>query len=251
MGEARMDRGIWITWYDLPENGREAYLAWAHGKYIPRMLERSGYLWGAHFATVAKGARATNARDTRNTCDDPAVARGDRYMLIFGATDADVFGNPTPDTLHSELPAEDRKMLRLREGERMNIFAEAGRVEGPESGSTPAGRGLPPCIQVGAYNTGWQDEQEMLAFYSQWRMPAMGRTPGCVRIRKLASVAGWAKHGVLYEFASLAARNEHFMRHEDGHPDMKAWGDRVTRKLVHAPGSSTLAERIYPPLSVA
>jgi len=244
-----VDRGVWITWYDLPEARRDAYLAWAHETYIPEMLKRPGYVWGAHFATVAKGARATNARDSRNVADDPGLPRGDRYMLIFGARDADVFGNPGPTALHAGLPASSRDMLALRAGERMNLFAEAGRVEGPERDSCPAGSGLPGCIQVGAYNTGWQDEEEMLAFYSQWRMPAMGRTPGCVRIRKLASVAGWAKHGVLYEFTSLQARNEHFMKHEDGHPDMKAWGDRVTKKLTHAPGSSTLAERIWPPVA--
>lgn len=77
-------------------------------------------------------------------------------------------------------------------------------------------------------------------------MPAMGRTPGCVRIRKLASVSGWAKHGVLYEFVSLEARNQHFIPHEDQHPEMKAWSDRVTKTLTHAPGSSSLAYRIWP-----
>jgi hypothetical protein len=29
---------------------------------------------------------------------------------------------------------------------------------------------------------------------------------------------------------------------------MKAWGDKVTKKLVHAPASSTLASRIWPPV---
>jgi hypothetical protein len=244
-----LDKGVWITWYDLPAEGREDYLAWVGSTYIPEMLKRPGYVWGAHFAVVDKGARATNARDTRNTVDDPAVPKGDRYLLLFGATDADVFGNPAPSALHAALPSESRKMLALRQGERTNIFAEAGRVEGPESAHCPAGSGLPPCIQVGAYNTPWQAEEDMLAFYAQWRMPAMGRTPGCVRIRKLASVAGWAKHGVLYEFASLEARNVHFMRHEDGRPDMKEWGDRVTKQLVHAPGSSSLAQRIWPPVT--
>lgn len=241
-----MDKGVWISWYDLPAEGRDEYLAWAAESYIPDMLKERGYLWGAHYAAVDKAARARNARDARNVADDPAVPRGDRYLMLFGAEDADAFGNPAPSVLHTGLPGADRKMLAMRTGERVNIFAEAGRVDGPERALYEAGTSLAPCIQVGAYNCAWQAEEEMLAFYSQWRMPAMGRTPGCVRIRKLASVAGWAKHGVIYEFASLEARNEHFMRHEDGHPDMKAWGDRVTKTLVHAPGSSSLARRIAP-----
>lgn len=242
-----MDHGIWITWYDLPEEGRAAYLAWTHDTYLPGLLERPGYLWAAHYAAVDKSARRTGARDTRNNTDDPAVPRGDRYLLLVGAECADVFGKPVPAKLHASLAAEGRNMLALRSGERMNIMAEAGRVEGPEAKGYPDGMLPAPCIQVGNYNTPWQDEAEMLAFYAEWRMPAMGRTPGCVRIRKLASVAGWAKHGILYEFTSLEARNQHFIPHEDGHPDMKAWGDSVTKKLVHAPGSSSLACRIWPP----
>ena len=241
-----MDNGIWITWYDLPESSRDAYLAWAHGTYMPEFLKRPGYLWAAHYATVDRSARRTNARDTRNNTDDPSVPRGDRYMMLFGAECADVFCKPVPSKLHASLPAESHRMLALRIGERMNIMAEAGRVEGPEAKAYNDGMKPAPCIQVGNYNTPWQDEEDMLSFYAEWRMPAMGRTPGCVRIRKLASVSGWAKHGVLYEFASLEARNQHFIAHEDGHPDMKAWGDKVTKKLVHAPGSSTLATRIWP-----
>jgi hypothetical protein len=241
-----LDKGIWITWYDLPENGRDAYLSWVHETYIPELLKRPGYQWAAHYAAVEKGARRTNARDTRNTTDDAAVPTGDRYLLLIGAENADAFGKPVPGKLHAQLPAESRKMLAMRIGERMNIMAEAGRVEGPEAKTYKDGMTPAPCIQVGNYNCAWQDEEEMLAFYSEWRMPAMGRTPGCVRIRKLASVSGWAKHGVLYEFASLEARNRHFIAHEDGHPDMKAWGDKVTKTLVHAPGSSSLACRIWP-----
>jgi len=39
-------------------------------------------------------------------------------------------------------------------------------------------------------------------------MPALSKLPGCVGMRKMVSVTGWAKHGVIYEFASLDARNE-------------------------------------------
>ncbi len=241
-----LDRGIWITWYDLPEQGRVAYLSWLHERYMPALLRRPRYLWAAHYEAVDKTARKTNARDTRNVTSDPDVPRGDRYLLLIGAKDADAFGNPAPSALHASLPQEDRAMLALRIGERVNIMAEAGRVDGPAAKDYSEGMTPAPCIQVGNYSCRWQDEEQMLAFYSQWRMPAMGRTPGCVRIRKLASVSGWAKHGVLYEFVSLAARNEHFMAHEDGYPDMKAWGDRVTKTLTHAPGSSSLACRIWP-----
>ena len=86
----------------------------------------------------------------------------------------------------------------------------------------------------------------MLAGYTRWRMPAMARTPGCVRFRTLASVSGWAKHAVMYEFVSLAARNEHFVTHEDARPDMKALSDRMVSYLTHSPGSAMVAVRTWP-----
>ena len=43
-----MDRGIWAIWYDLPEEGKEEYLAWLHEEHIPAMLKRPGYLWACH-----------------------------------------------------------------------------------------------------------------------------------------------------------------------------------------------------------
>ena len=47
-----MDKALWISWYNLPDDGRDAYLAWLHGTYIPAMLERRGFLWAAHYASV-------------------------------------------------------------------------------------------------------------------------------------------------------------------------------------------------------
>lgn len=244
-----MDAGIWITWYDLPSAGREDYLKWAHETYIPQVLDMRGVLWAAHYQAVDKSARRSNARDTRITrvtVDDPAVPRGDRYMLIVGGEDADAFGKSIPSKFHAEMSDGSRKMLAMRLGERMNIMAEAGRVEGPEAKGYADDMALAPCVQVGSYNTTWQNEAELLSFYAEWRMPRMGETPGCVRARKLASVAGWAKHGILYEFTSLEARNKSFIGNEDAYPDMRDWGDKVMKKLVHAPGSATLGTRIWP-----
>src|SRR3990170_3597383 len=135
MRERMLDRGLWITWYDLPAEGRDAYLSWLHETYIPELLKRPGYLWAAHYATVEKG-------DVRIHTDDSSVPAGTRYLLLFGAEEADVFGKPVPSALHAELPAESRKMLAMRIGERVNIMAEAGRVEGPAARDYKGGMGL-------------------------------------------------------------------------------------------------------------
>ncbi len=141
-------------------------------------------------------------------------------------------------------------MLAMRIGERVNIMAEGGRIEGPEARDYKYGMTLAPCIQLGSYNCPWQHEEEMLGWYVQATMRAMSALPGCVRMRKLSSVAGWAKHAVIYEFISLEARNEKFITHQKNRSaEAKAWAARITKPLIHAPGSSTLACRIWPAVS--
>jgi hypothetical protein len=242
------DRGLWVAWYDLEEGHRGSHLRWLHDTYLPQLLKRPGILWAAHYASVEKSARRGSNRESRiNRTNDAAVPTGSQYIFLAAAADPHVFGNPTPGEYHAGLPAESRRQLALRAGERANILAEAGRTDGPAAASLGEKLALAPCIQLGSFNCAPEHEEEMLAWYTKWRLPAMAATPGCVRFRTLASVSGWAKHAVLYEFVSLEARNTHFMGHEDQHPEMKAWSDRMVPRLTHAPGSATVAVRTWPP----
>jgi hypothetical protein len=239
-----LDRALWISWYDLPDAGRDAYLSWAHGSYMPKLVKRPGFLWAAHFRSEPQPRQAGAAGRLRHT-DDPAVPRGNAYIMIFGAEHAHAFAHPVPRKLHAELPKDDRKMLASRAGERVNIFTDENGVGGPEAGKRERGAGLSPCIQLGSFNAGSADEDELLDWYANWRLPSMNRLPGCVGIRKLVSVSGWAKHGVLYEFVSLEARNRHFPDHEKANPEMDAWTDRLVRNLLHAPGSPCVAQLLH------
>jgi hypothetical protein len=242
-----MDRALWITWYDLPEQGRDEYLQWMHTEYLPALLERGRFLHAAHFASVPPGEMSQTRQPggLRHT-QDAAVPTGCRYILIVGAEDASAFGDPTPSELHASLSVDMREMLAKRVGVRQNIMVEATRVCGPEEKSYAGGMRLPPCIQIGSFQISWEHEEEVHAWYTQWRMRAMETLPGCIRTRRLASVGGWAKQAVLYEFVSLEARNRYFRHHEDDRPDMKAWSDRTVAHLVHAPGSANLCNRIWP-----
>ena len=239
-----MDRGIWISWYNLPDKGRDAYLAWLHNTYIPAVLKRPGVEWAAHYASEEKVA-LSGAKGRLSQVQGAAVPTGDRFVLLFGGTDAHVFVKPTPREFHAALTAADREMLAMRIGERVNIMTEEARIHGPEGGGRD--KALSQCIQIGSFNAGaGQDEDELAAWYAQWRLPCMEKLPGCVRVRKYASVSGWAKHAILYEFTSVQARNDNFLDHERTHPEKEAWTDRVVRKLVHAPGSPNLARRLWP-----
>ena len=242
------DRAVWVTWYNLPEQGREAYFDWLHGSHIPRLLERPGYLWAAHYASLPHGDKVPRRHGKKFNTDDPSVPAGDRFIFIIGGRDAGVFGDPPPSVLRGQLPENDRKMLALRQGERINVMIDCARVQGPAGPAYKRGMNPPPCIQMGSFNCALEDEEDVLRWYAQWRLPAMRTLEGCVRARLLASVYGWAKHSVFYEFETLEARN-HFLRsHEDG-DENRAWTDKVIASLMHAPGSANVAQRIWPPVS--
>jgi hypothetical protein len=230
------DRGLWVTWYDLPEAGRSEHLAWLHETYIPALLKRPGYLWAAHYASIVMDTPAT-----RRHTDDPAVPTGNAYILVVGAEDGNVFGKPAPSELLVALPEAGKRMIAMRIGERTNIFVEATRVTGPGAREYKGGMMLAPCIQLGSYNIDYQKEVDILAWYAQLQLPAMAALPGCIRTRRLASLSGWAKMGILYEFGSVDLRSKYFKGGGGPHK----WTSAV-QQLVHAPGSPNVARRIWP-----
>jgi hypothetical protein len=247
--EAPPDRGLWITWYDLPEDGREDYFSWLHGTYLPGLLKRPGYLWAAHYASQDLEGGAANATKYKHV-DDPRVGKGYRYMLLIAATDANVFGDPIPRLLHEALPERGKKMLAMRVGERMNLFTETGRREGRAAGTYKEGMTGTPCIQVGSYDCELEYEEEMLAGYVQHRLPTVCATPSCVRVRKLNSAVGWAKHGILYEFASKEGFDRDYAPAVANSP-LGIAGHSVVPMLTHAPNGPNSAIRIWPPVPKA
>jgi hypothetical protein len=242
-----MDRGIWATWYDLPEEGREEYLTWLHEVHLPEALERSGYLWAAHYESQEDKKIDNNVEGRLVHTSDSSIPSGDRYILLFGAETTGPFFNPTPAELAETYPADAKEMLGRRIGVRSGIFVEEARVDGPEVAKRSADMTPGPWMQMGSFNSGKQeDEDELGAWYAQWRLPCMEKLPGCIGCRKLVSASAWAKHAVLYEFVSLEMRNAHFPGHENGNPEKEEWTDAVVRKLVHVPGSPNVGRRLFP-----
>jgi len=245
MSMAPPDRGLWITWYDLPTEGRDAYFSWLHGTYLPALLKRPGYLWAGHYASQDLEGGAENAKRYKHI-DDPKVGKGFHYMLLIAATDANVFGDPVPSVLNAALPEKDKKMLAMRMGERINIFTEAGRRDGTAHRAYKEGMLGTPCIQVGSFDCPTEFEEEMHAGYVLERLPKMCATASCVRVRKLNSVAGWAKHGILYEFASKEGFDRDYSPAVAKSP-LGLNGRSVVPELVHAPNGPNSALRIWPP----
>ena len=243
--EEPIDRGLWVTWYDLPTEGRDAYLSWLHDSYLPALLKRPGYLWAAHYAT-----RDTEARTDLHHVEDPKVPTGYHYILLIGAKDAGVFGNPAPVEIHSALPEQARKMLAMRTGERVNLMTESSRCDGQAGKTYRDGLTGAPCIQIGSFNCPVEYEEEMLAGYVQVRLPAMCGAASCVRTRKLNSAAGWAKHAILYEFASLEGFERDY-EVTNAHAPIGLKGHSIVPMLIHAPNGPNSALRIWPPTAKA
>jgi hypothetical protein len=240
------DPALWITWYDLAPATRETYMRWLHERYMPALVERPRILWAAHYAAEARPVH-TAKRDGRVRRYPPheAVPQGHRFILLVGGEGAHVFSDPTPKEFEASLPAADREMLAMRLEASTNVMLEHLRIDGPDAGTRSAAEALAPCIQLGSFVFDG-DEQDLIGWYAQWRLPSMTSLPGCVGVRKLVSLAGWAKHAILHEFTSAEARNTHFVNHEQkNYPEKAAWSERITRQVIHGPGSPSVAMRLH------
>jgi len=84
----------------------------------------------------------------------------------------------------------------------------------------------------------------MNTWYSRSRFPLVQAQEGTVGTRRLVSLSGWPKHGILYEFTTLGAAARNLV-------DPSDWSRKVVDSLVHAPHSPTLGTRIWPPASAS
>jgi hypothetical protein len=245
------DRAYWISWFNLPElaqDKRYAFFNWVYEVYVPKVLEREGVLWGALYASETPGSYTPLGGGGRISPkkNPKGVPVGDRYILMFGATHVYSLADPKVEVFHASFNPADKRMLALRRDERHNIMVEEGRIDGPGIMEVTPEIAPTQAIQLGSFNAGqWTDEAELAAWYAQWRLPSLSELPGLVRVRKLVSVAGWAKHACFYEFTSLQMREDHFVHYEKPHKKMVKWSTDVVRDTVHAPGSANVASRIF------
>jgi hypothetical protein len=244
-----MDRGFWISWYDLPSDRAEAYVSWLHSRYMPHILRQPGVLWGAHYKTVH-----TAPGGHMNRTKDPAVPNGSDYVLVFGgestatfAKGREAFLNGAPARLDRDLSSDDKAMLARRQGERQCVLTEEIRVHA--NGRKPAGGTMPPgpYVQLGSFNCPRESEEQLLAWYADFRLPAVQSAPEFIGARKLIATSGWVKHVIMYEFTSRNGRELAQKEVERRFPDGIAWTERFIPALTHAPRSPVVAERIWPP----
>jgi hypothetical protein len=248
-----MAHGIWATWYDLPPTARAEYLAWLETDHLPALQADGRFSWVAHYDSDGGGGSAMR-RVRNDIIQRPRedVGQGSQYLLVAGVAAQEILFDPLVLSQEREAIGTTREMLSRRQGSRPTIFIEQMRVDGPAG--PIATDGLPaPAIQMGSFRVrSIEEEFDLNCWYAQYRMPFMARTPGSVGARKLACVAGWPKHAILYEFTSLEARLKEFEEpHEALALDSQEWTGRIVRYTIHSPGSPMVARRTWPPFSAA
>ena len=105
-----------------------------------------------------------------------------------------------------------------------------------------------PCIQLGSFNCPRESEDQLLAWYADFRLPAVQSVREFIGARKLVATAGWVKHVIMYEFLSRDSRERVQAAVEERFPDGIAWTKQFIPALTHAPRSPVLAGRIWPPM---
>jgi hypothetical protein len=247
-GGGAMDTGIWASWYDV-DQGEEATLhEWMHRVWLPHLKQIPGVAWVAHYAERGGGGGMRKVAEMVERAP-VEIGTGSQFLVLVGAATPQVFYNPLIYDLEKE--PEFVGHLAARKGLRSAIFCEQTRVNGPSAhlrtpGSTPG-----PAIQMGAFRTRTiDDEIDLGCWYAQYRLPFMAQARACIAARKLLGVSGWAKHSILYEFTSLDGRMQDFETgHEELALDPKEWTGRVVQYTIHAHGSPTVGERIWPPVT--
>jgi hypothetical protein len=242
-----MDSGIWATWYDVDTSNREEYLRWAHDEYLPFLQSRPGIAWVAHYRNEGGGKSMKKLGDALARSAGE-VAKGGQYLILAGANSPQVFMHPLITRL--SVPSRYTEYLAMQQETVTNIFLEQARVIGAShyddyDSGTPG-----PAIQMGSFRISSPEAELALGeWYATNRLRRMSRMSACIRTRKLISVAGWAKHAVLYEFNSLAERLEQFEESlETEALDQKQWTGQVVSTTIHIPGSPVIGPRIWPPV---
>jgi len=238
---------IRADWYDLADDSRAETLDWLNTVYFPAVQALPGIAWVGHYSIVQKsGKPPTPGSPPRNTVSDPSVPTGGEYLMLTAATAPDIF--IMADSALARLEDELAERLGRRIGHRRAVFIQECAVNGPEYGACLPGTGPAPAVQLGNLNAASiEAELELARFYRMLRFPQVSTTEGCIGARKLVSILGWGKHGILYEFTSMHDDEELFeMRFERAPLSSRPPLRHVLHYVIHGPRGPAAGRRIWP-----
>lgn len=242
-----MSEVIKAEWFDLaPDNKAETW-AWLHNDYFPALQAAQGVAWVGHYDIVAQPNRPyIEGAPSKKETTDPSVPTGWQNVVLTAAASPEVFFGPqNPVDALSESHAAK---LSVCQNYRSAVFIEEQVINAPEQRSLPYGMGPPPAMQLGNYNANTpEDEIELARWYRSERFPRVAVSRGMIRGRKMLSIAGWPKHGVLWEFTDLPEGEftfePRFIEADRG----EEWpGRHVLEYVTHSPGGPHAGRRVWP-----
>lgn len=245
-----MSEVIRADWFDLHPEDRAEFQDWFHDTHLPAVQATPGVGWVGHYEIVPIPDKPyIEGAPRRRETTDPTLPTGWQHVVLTAALSAEVFfGQCAP---LDALEQADAPQLALRRNHRRAVFIEEQVVNSPELRASPYGMGPPPAMQLGNYNTRRpEDEFELARWYRAERFARVSVTPGMIRGRKMISMAGWAKHGVLWEFTDLPKGDASFEHRFVAADRNENWqGRHVLEYAEHAYGSPHAGRRIWPPVA--
>lgn len=242
-----MGETIRADWFDIVDADRDAHITWLHGEFLPTLQSKPGVAWVGHFEIIKHPNRPyIEGGPEKQETSDPAVPTGWRNVVLTAGLSPNTFLGPGSADATLRETARDR--LGAWGNHRWAVFIEELVVNGPEERAMPYGMGPPPAMQLGSYNTrAAADDEELALWYRAERFPRVSVSRGIIRGRKLVSVVGWAKHGVLWEGTELGPDDSSFEPRFIAADRNENWSGRhVLGYVVHAPGSPHAGRRLWP-----
>ncbi|MBO21891.1 MAG: hypothetical protein CMM26_05890 [Rhodospirillaceae bacterium] len=242
-----MNEVLRADWFDLADNKRDSHRVWLHSEFLPALMATQGVTWVGHYDIIPHPDRPyIEGAPTRRETSDPDVPTGWQNVVLTASLSTDVFLGP--DNEVNALHSANAAGLGAWCNHRLCVFIEEKRVNGPEERAMPYGVGPPPAMQIGSFNANTTQHNEMLArWYRAERFPRIAVSRGIIRGRKMLSVIGWAKHGVLWEGVELGADDYSFETRFVEADRGEGWaGPHVLDYVTHAPGSPHAGRRAWP-----
>lgn len=242
-----MGEVIRADWFDLADEDRDAHWAWMHSEFLPALQSAPGVAWVGHYDIIAHPARPyIEGAPAKQETTDPSINTGWQNVVLTAGLTTNTFLGPNNGV--GVLHTQHGDALSTRQNHRAAIFIEELVVNGPEERAMPYGMGPPPAMQIGSFNTDTPEDAENLArWYRAERFPRVSVSRGIIRGRKMLSVTGWAKHGVLWEGTELGPDDSSFEPRFIEADRNENWsGPHVLGYVTHSPGSPHAGRRVWP-----
>ena len=242
-----MGEVIKAEWFDLGEDKKHKFWSWLHNEYLPKMQSAQGVSWVGHYEIEKhEDGPYIQGAPLKKETTDPTVPTGWQNIVLTAAASPEVFFGP--NNAVDKIIEANLKKLALRENFRDAVFIEEQVINSPEQRAMPYGMGPPPAMQLGNYNTDTpEDEIELARWYREERFPRVSVSRGMIRGRKMLSMSGWPKHGVLWEFTNLPKGEFTFEpRFIEADRNENWQGRHVLEYVTHAPSGPHAGRRVWP-----